>query len=144
MKLEFKLDNGAITPTRANATDAGLDLHAKETELLHPGEVTMVDTGVSFKIPEGYVGLLFQRSSFVKFDISLANCVGVIDAHYRGNIKAAFRNHRTETSYSIQRGDKVAQLVIVPMVVPTLSLVTDEDTWNDTVRGTGGFGSSGV
>lgn len=144
MNLEIKLSKDAVAPKRANPTDAGLDLCALNNECLQPGTVTMVDTGVAVKIPKWHVGLLFQRSSFTKYGISLANAVGVIDADYRGTIKVAFRNHAEESGYVINKGDKIAQLVVMPIALPELTYFdgTDE-AWVDTSRGNGGFGSTG-
>ena len=144
MYLEFKLVEGAQVPARANPTDAGLDLFALENKVLQPGQVTMVDTGVSVKIPKWHVGLLFQRSSFTKYGISLANAVGVIDADYRGTIKVAFRNFADESGYAINKGDKIAQLVVMPIALPHLIQFNGTDAeWVDTARGEGGFGSTG-
>ena len=145
MNLEIKVNDGGFTPERANPTDAGLDLRAFEDKRLEPGQVTMVDTGVAVKIPKWHVGLLFQRSSFTKYGISLANAVGVIDADYRGTIKVAFRNHNTESGYLINKGDKIAQLVVMPVALPDLQFFRGTDVeWLDTKRGEGGFGSTGV
>ena len=144
MNLEIKVNAGGFMPKRANPTDAGLDLHAFEDKTLPPGNVTMVDTGVAVKIPKWHVGLLFQRSSFTKYGISLANAVGVIDADYRGTIKVAFRNHSEESGYLINKGDKIAQLVIMPVALPDLKYFRGTDAeWLDTSRGEGGFGSTG-
>ena len=144
MILEIKLTGNAKHPIRANPTDAGLDLCSLEDVILLPGSVTMVDTGVSVKIPKWHVGLLFQRSSFTKYGISLANAVGVIDADYRGTIKVAFRNHSEESGYSIYAGDKIAQLVVMPVALPELAFFNGSDEeWVDTTRGNGGFGSTG-
>ena len=145
MNLEVKFLVGAKKPTRANPTDAGLDLYALNGQILQPGSVTMVDTGVAVRIPTGYVGLLFQRSSFTKYGISLANAVGVIDADYRGTIKVAFRNNNEESGYVIAEGDKIAQLVIMPIALPEIINFNGTDQqWVDTLRGVGGFGSTGV
>lgn len=145
MNLEIKVSPGATAPARANPTDAGLDLYAFENKVIEPGSiVTMVDTGIAVKIPKWHVGLLFQRSSFTKYGISLANAVGVIDTDYRGTIKVAFRNHAEESGYVINKGDKIAQLVVMPIALPDLKYFngTDEE-WVDTARGVGGFGSTG-
>ena len=143
--MDIKVNEGGKCPERANPTDAGLDLFAFEDAVCLPGAITMVDTGIAVKIPAGYVGLLFQRSSFVKYNISLANAVGVIDAAYRGTIKVAFRNHNEETSHLINKGDKIAQLVVMPIVLPELQFFRGTDAeWLDTSRGEGGFGSTGV
>lgn len=142
--MDIKVSAGATEPTRAHDTDAGLDLYAFEDKVLTPSSVTMVDTGVAVKIPKWHVGLLFQRSSFTKYDISLANAVGVIDTAYRGTIKVAFRNHAEESVYSVIKGDKIAQLVILPIALPELRIFNGTDAeWVDTARGVGGFGSTG-
>ena len=144
MNLEIKLEDGAVAPKRANPTDAGLDLCALSAQILQPNTTSMVETGVSVKIPAGYVGLLFQRSSFVKYGISLANAVGVIDADYRGTIKVAFRNHAEESGFVISKGDKIAQLVVMPIALPEITYFNgDTEEWFDTNRGAGGFGSTG-
>ena len=145
MNLEIKVNDGGKAPERANASDAGLDLFAFESKILQPGQVTMVDTGIAVKIPKWHVGLLFQRSSFTKYGISLANAVGVIDADYRGTIKVAFRNRADESGYVINKGDKIAQLVVMPIALPDLVYYIGSDAaWLDTSRGEGGFGSTGV
>ena len=145
MILEIKVNKDGKAPDRANPTDAGLDLFAFESKVLPPSSVTMVDTGVAVKIPKWHVGLLFQRSSFTKYGISLANAVGVIDADYRGTIKVAFRNHAEESGYVINKGDKIAQLVVMPIALPHLEYFNGSDEeWVDTTRGNGGFGSTGI
>ena len=141
----IKVNEGGKCPERANEGDAGLDLFAFEDKVIFPGGVHMVDTGIAVKIPKWHVGLLFQRSSFTKYNVSLANAVGVIDAGYRGTIKVAFRNHAEEASYIIHKGDKIAQLVVMPVAFPELKYFRGTDAeWLDTSRGIGGFGSSGV
>ena len=141
----IKVNDGGKLPERANATDAGLDLFAFEDAVCLPSRITMVDTGIAVKIPKWHVGLLFQRSSFTKYGVSLANAVGVIDTDYRGTIKVAFRNHNEETSYLINKGDKIAQLVVMPIALPELQYFRGTDAeWLDTSRGEGGFGSTGV
>lgn len=131
-------DDKAFLPKRANPTDAGADLMSTETLDIYPGEQKMVDTGVAVKIPTGYVGYVFNRSSQGKKGITIPHSVGVIDADYRGNIKVILKN-TGEDPYKIERGDRIAQLVIQPVL-----LVEFEDIWNDTSRGTGGFGSTGT
>jgi dUTP pyrophosphatase len=139
----IRLDKLGKMPNRAYPTDAGLDILAPKTIWLSAGDVTMVDTQVSVKVPEGYVGLLFQRSSYTKLGIRLANAVGVIDSSYTGNIKVAFRVDG-DTGRAIAEGDKLAQLVIVPILLPTLEVVEcSDEEWSNTARGTGGFGSTG-
>lgn len=132
--------DSAFLPKRAHPTDAGADLMAyiDGTLEIYPGEQKLIDTGVAVKIPEGYVGFVFNRSSQGKKGISIPHSVGVIDADYRGNIKVILKN-LGEDPYTITRGDRIAQLVITPVL-----LVEFEDIWNDTNRGTGGFGSTGT
>jgi dUTP pyrophosphatase len=135
-------EDKAFLPKRANPTDAGADLAAFLPEgqnlTIEPGEQKLVDTGVAVKIPEGYAGFVFNRSSQGKKGITIPHSVGVIDSDYRGNIKVILKNI-SQDQYKIERGDRIAQLVIVPVV-----LCNFEDIWNDTDRGTGGFGSTGT
>lgn len=131
----------AEMPTRAHPTDAGLDLRAAEDVTIHGGDIFTIGTGVAVAIPEGHVGLLFGRSSLATtYGIQLANGVGVIDPDYRGEIKVALRKIG-KAMKRINRGERIAQLVIVPCVIPTLDVVP---TLPETVRGAGGFGSTGV
>ena len=130
-------EDKAFLPKRANPTDAGADLMSTEELEIAPGEQKLVDTGVAVKIPEGYAGFVFNRSSQGKKGITIPHSVGVIDADYRGNIKVILKN-TGEDPYKIEPGDRIAQLVVMPVL-----LVDFEDIWNDTERGTGGFGSTG-
>lgn len=130
-----KLTENAKMPTKAHATDAGYDLYASschyEDGMLHYG------TGVAVEIPQGYVGLVFPRSSIANTHLTLSNSVGVIDSGYRGEIKAKFRKGGTR-GYNV--GDRIAQLIIIPY--PEVVFVeTDELTDSD--RGIGGYGSTG-
>ncbi len=125
-------------PQRANPTDAGADLRSAEAVEIYPGEQKLVDCGVAVKIPKGYAGFVFNRSSQGKRGITIPHSVGVIDSDYRGNIKVILRN-LSEDPYKIEVGDRIAQLVIMPIL-----LCNFVDTWNDTARGTGGFGSTGT
>ena len=144
MKVEIKLDHESYMPTRAHQWDAGMDLRSTDNHSIPPGGMKTVDTGVSIKIPLGYVGLVFSRSSMGKHSVTLANAVGVIDESYRGNIKVMIKNHSTDIYFDIIKGDRIAQLVIVPIVIPDLLVFTgSDDLWNDTSRGNGGFGSTG-
>lgn len=136
--IDCLVKNKQYLPKRQHATDAGADLFAAETLDLFPGEQKMVDTGVAVKIPVGYVGFVFNRSSQGKLGISIPHGVGVIDSDYRGNVKVILRNNGTEI-YKIKDGEtRIAQLVVQPVL-----LVEFVDCWNDTERGTGGFGSTG-
>ena len=127
----------AYLPERANPTDAGADLKSSENVDIYPGEQKLIDTGVAVKIPDSYVGLVFNRSSQGKKGITIPHSVGVIDSGYRGNIKVILKNI-SEDPYVIKAGDRIAQLVIMPVLLPIFV-----DIWNDTERGTGGFGSTG-
>jgi dUTP pyrophosphatase len=140
MVLKFKkLNDTAIIPSYAKPGDAGLDLVA--TEVLEESmQQIKYGTGIAVEIPEGYVGLLFPRSSVSKTNLSLANSVGVIDSGYRGQIMCVFNkvNNLMLSSYNV--GDKIAQLVIVACPQFIVKEVTE---LSDTERGEGGFGSTG-
>jgi dUTP pyrophosphatase len=128
-------------PTRANPSDAGADLVSKERVLLFSKERTLVKTGVKVEIPVGHVGLLFPRSSLSKQDIIMTNSVGVIDSDYRGELMASLMYIGDESGVWIGQGDRIVQLVVVPIVLPKFKLVETLDT---TARGEGGFGSTGT
>lgn len=134
-----RLHPDAIIPAYAKPGDAGVDLTAISKEWDEEHQVIIFGTGIAMEIPEGYVGLIFPRSSIFKVPLSLTNCVGVIDSGYRGEIKFMFRTvGRPQKNYEV--GDRVGQLIVVPfpkinfMQVPELA---------SSVRGGGGFGSSG-
>ena len=143
---KVKLDEGAVLPSRAHDTDAGYDLYAMEDFVVPSAEVFGVraeigcavhDTGVHIEIPQGYVGFLKSKSGLnVKHGITSE---GVIDCGYTGSIVVKLYNH-TRESYKVNKGDKITQLVILPIATPTLKIV---DSLEDTERGTGGFGSTG-
>lgn len=142
MEIKFKkLNESAVIPYYAKPGDAGLDLTCTSVDLeeLINGIITY-HTGIAVEIPEGYVGLVFPRSSISKTGGMLANSVGVIDSGYRGEIlvKVRFAQNLYTNSYNV--GDRVAQMVIIPYpkVKPIEALELGE-----TVRGLGGFGSSG-
>ena len=135
--VECRVDNAAYLPKRANATDAGADLRSTEKCEIYPGETKLVDSGVAVKIPQGFGGFVFNRSGQGSKGIMLLNGVGVIDSDYRGNIKILLKNI-SDNKYKIEVGDRIAQLVIMPVI-----LCDFVDSWNDTERGTGGFGSTG-
>ena len=129
----------AELPTRAHPTDAGLDLAASETTHIAPGVVTLVPTGIAVAIPEGHVGLLAARSSLAaKKSMTLANGVGVIDAGFRDEIKVPVIP-LDGCHNLIQAGQKIAQLIIMPIALPTVEVVSELP---ESVRGNGGFGSS--
>ena len=131
----------AELPIRAHPTDAGLDLAASETTHIAPGVVTLVPTGVAVAIPEGHVGILAARSSLaVKKAMTLANGVGIIDADYRGEIKIPI-TPLDGCHNLIQAGTRIAQLLILPIALPTVEVVSELP---DSERGHGGFGSTGA
>ena len=135
---------GTAIPLPYYATDgaAALDLHAciEEAVTIMPHERCMIPTGIAAAIPEGYVGIMAVRSSMgVKNGINLANGIGVIDSDYRGQMHVTLYN-TTDVPYTVQCGDRIAQLMIVPVLHPTLKVV---DQLPETKRGEGGFGSTG-
>lgn len=141
MRLNVKLTDGAPLPKHAKPGDAGLDLTTRETVTLLPGDTRVVGTGVAVEIPEGYVGLVFPRSGLGSRGVNLSNCVGVIDSGYRGEIRAPLHNnHRAGAPVVIKRGERVAQLLVMPYV--TCECV-EVDELGETERGTDGFGSTG-
>jgi dUTP pyrophosphatase len=135
--IDCQLQPGAHLPQRAHPSDAGADLRALEAHEIYPGEQKLVDTGVAVKIPRGFAGFIYNRSSQGKRGITIPHSVGVIDADYRGNLKVLLKNIG-EDPYKIEPGDRIAQLVVQRVELPTF-----RDAWNDTQRGTGGFGSTG-
>ena len=138
-KIQCLTTNPKFLPKRQHRTDAGADLFTSVTTSIYPGEQAMIDCGVAVKIPEGYAGFVFNRSSQGKQGITIPHSVGVIDSDYRGNIKVILKNEGTEP-YEIEAGvTRIAQLVIMPIM-----LAEFVDVWNDTQRGTGGFGSTGT
>lgn len=147
MKLELKrLDPKALLPAYATPGAAAMDLCAclDGPLTLKPcrdgWNCALVPTGLAMAIPQGYVGLIFARSGLAsKQGVSPANCVGVIDSDYRGEVKVALANHGT-ADYVIHPGDRIAQLMITPVVQPQLEEVKE---LSETLRGAGGFGSTG-
>ena len=141
MKLNIKkLDERATIPTYGTEYSAGADLYSIEAVTVEPHKTVLVHTGLALEIPEGYAGLIFARSGLAcKRGLAPANKVGVIDADYRGEIMVALHNH-TEAPVSIDAGERVAQLAIMPFLKAEFEL-TDE--LSDTVRGIGGVGSTG-
>jgi len=136
--LECQLKPGAKLPERAHPTDAGADLFAYENLEIYPNEQKLVDTGIAVKIPHGFAGFVYNRSSQGKKGITIPHSVGVIDSGYRDTIKVLLKNIGDDP-YKITAGDRIAQLVI-----QKVELVGFKDIWNDSTRGTGGFGSTGT
>lgn len=142
-KLLAKLEDPKLAPFRAHPTDAGADLMSKEDVGIYPGEQKLIDTGVAIKIPVGHVGFVFNRSSQGKLGIQIANGTGIIDSDYRGNLKVLLKNTSDEPYFITAFTSRIAQLVIVPIVLPHFVPWTEGDEpWDDTERGTGGFGST--
>ena len=137
-----KLDERAIIPTYGTQYSAGADLYALldgEVEIA-PHQTLFVHTGISVEIPEGYCGLVFARSSMgAKRGLAPANKVGVIDADYRGEIMVTLHNHSEKTA-TVAPGERIAQLAIVPFLKAEFEETAE---LSDTVRGAGGFGSTG-
>lgn len=137
MKVRIMIDAGAKMPTRAHLTDAGLDIYARDTQIVPAKESAVFDTGVHIEIPTNYVGMLKSKSGLnVKYGITSE---GVIDAGYTGSIVVKLYNN-SGFDYTVNAGDKISQLVILPIKTPELVLV---DSLDETDRGSNGFGSSG-
>ena len=134
-----KMHPDAVMPTKAHPTDAGFDLTAVSVEEDRKRNIVTYHTGIAVEIPDGYVGYVFPRSSVYKHQLSLANCVGVIDSSYRGEILFKFRIVQPHISrYSV--GDKIGQIIIEPY--PEIEF-EEADELSESDRGEGGFGSSG-
>lgn len=135
-----KLHPDAVVAKYAKTGDAGLDFTAVSKEYDAEKDLVVFGTGIAVEIPEGYVGLVFPRSSICKTPLSLSNSVGVIDSGYRGEIKFMFRPvGRPRKNYEV--GDRIGQLIIIPY--PQVELL-EVDELSSSERGTGGFGSSGT
>lgn len=143
IKLPIKrLDPTVSLPTYAYEGDAGLDLRAAEDVTLAPFERKLIPTGLAIAIPEGYAGFVQPRSGMaLKKGLSMANTPGLIDAHYRGELKVVAINLDPKEPIHIDRGERIAQLVIQKVPVVELEEVDELD---QTDRGAGGFGSSGT
>ncbi len=144
MQLKIqKVRDDAILPVRATDGSAGMDLHAwlEQPLTVEAGERVRVPTGIAIGLPhKETVALLFPRSGLaVKHGITLSNCVGVIDSDYTGEIQVGIIN-QGQAAYTIQPGERIAQMVILPVLLPQLELV---DSLEETARGAGGFGSTG-
>lgn len=143
MRMTIKrLDPDLPMPRYAHEGDAGLDLYAAEDAILAPFERALIATGIAVAIPQGFAGFVQPRSGLaIKQGLSLVNTPGLIDSHYRGEIKVIAINLDATTPIAVTRGDKIAQLVIQPVACVQLESVDELDV---TVRGEGGFGSTGV
>ena len=135
--MKIKLDAGAKMPVRAHETDAGFDLFAMESDIVPARGSKTFDTGVHVELPVGTVGMVKSKSGLnVKHGLTSE---GVIDAGYTGSIRVKLYNH-SDSAYAVYKGDKISQLVILPILTPDLELV---DELEATDRGAGGFGSTG-
>jgi dUTP pyrophosphatase len=141
MNLRFRrLADEARPPARAHDGDAGLDLHAAESLSIGPGERASVGTGVAVAIPEGHAGLVVPRSGLAaRSGIAVVNAPGLIDSGYRGEVRVLLLNTDREQPFSVEPGDRIAQLVVVAVASPE----PVEAELDETVRGAGGFGSTG-
>ncbi len=143
MELKIKkLNSNATIPSYGSKFAAGADLYSCEDELsFAPGETKLVHTGIAMEIPEGFVGLVYARSGIAtKRGLAPANKVGVIDSDYRGEVMVALHNHSNEIQ-TIASAERIAQIVIAPYLAVDFTEVED---LSDTLRGEGGFGSTGT
>ena len=137
-----KLRENALLPTYGSAEAAGADLYAclDNTVTIAPGETCFIPTGLAMEIPAGYAGLLYARSGLAcKKGLAPANKVGVVDSDYRGEFMVALHNHGKEPQ-TVSCGDRIAQLLVTPVITPGFQEVAE---LTDTIRDSGGFGSTG-
>ena len=138
-----KLNENAVVPTYGSACAAGADLYACEesTVTIEAGQTGLVHTGIAMAIPDGYVGLVYARSGLAsKKGLAPANKVGVIDSDYRGEVMVALYN-QGDLPQTVEHGDRIAQMVFVPYYTAEFEVC---DELSETVRGAGGFGSTGI
>ncbi|MEJ7714718.1 MAG: dUTP diphosphatase [Thermoleophilaceae bacterium] len=142
MELRFRrLAQHAIAPARSHEDDAGYDLFAAEGAVLAPGERADVGTGIALAIPPGHAGLVLPRSGLARrHGITLVNTPGLIDAGYRGEVRVLLLNTDREEAFEVKPGERIAQLVVVRHEAPEL---LEAELLDETVRGVGGFGSTG-
>ena len=144
MKIRIKkLKENAVVPTYGSEYSAGADLYAltENGVEIAPGETVLVHTGIAMEIPEGYGGFIYARSGLAtKKGLAPANKVGVVDADYRGEIMVALHNH-SNTPVTVENGERIAQMVIAPFLKAEYEVAEE---LSDTVRGVGGFGSTGT
>lgn len=136
------LSRDAQIPHMAYNGDAGVDLRSVERIVLEPQERAMVATGLAIALPEGYAGFVLPRSGLAaKHGISIVNAPGLIDSNYRGDLKVILLNTDPDKSFTIEIGDRIAQLIVMP--VPTINFEQVEEL-TESQRGESGFGSSGI
>jgi len=143
MRVEItRLDPELPVPAYQRVGDAGLDLYAAQDASIPPGARVVIGTGIAVAIPDGYAGLCTPRSGLaVRLGLSLVNAPGIIDSGYRGEIKVILVNHDPVDVIEVRRGDRIAQIVIVPVATAELVEVAELPA---SERGTGGHGSTGV
>ena len=137
-----KLRENAVVPTYGSEFAAGADLYAatEDAVTIAPRETKLIPTGIAMEIPVGYAGFIYARSGLAsKKGLAPANKVGVVDADYRGEVMVALHNHGT-AEQTIETGERIAQMVIAPFITANF---IESETLEDTVRGAGGFGSTG-
>lgn len=138
-----KLKQGAVLPTYGSAGAAGADLYAclEADVVIAPGQTAFIPTGLAMEIPRNCAGLIYARSGLAcKRDLAPANKVGVVDSDYRGEFMVALHNHGSQ-SQTVSHGDRIAQLVITPVLTPGYC---EAEALSDTMRAAGGFGSTGT
>ncbi len=136
-----RLDERAVLPRRAHPGDAGLDLCALEGAVLEPGARAQVRTGVAIELPPGHAGLVLPRSGLAaRHGIAIVNAPGLIDEGYRGELRVLLLNTDREQAFTIEAGDRIAQLVVVAVALP---VPVEAEELSDHARGDGGFGSTG-
>lgn len=148
MQIRFRrLIETAIVPHHASAGAAGLDLTAAHIEgsgvVIGPGDVVTLRTGLAVEIPHGLCGMIVPRSGLGREGLVLANSVGIIDSDYRGEIMLAMWN-RSQRPITVKQGDRVAQMLLMTHLAPIYAHIVTVDALSETVRGSGGFGSTGV
>lgn len=137
-----RLDPDLPLPERAHRGDAGVDLHCAEDLVIAPGERTLVKTGIALALPLGTVGLIHPRSGLAaKHGLTIVNAPGTVDADYRGELMVCLLNTDKDTPFEITRGMRIAQLVVQRVELPDF---VEVDELDETVRGAGGYGSTGV
>jgi dUTP pyrophosphatase len=143
MRISVKrLDPELPLPHYALASDAGLDLHASQRVVIEPGARALVGTGLAVAIPPGWAGLVLPRSGLaLRHGVTVLNAPGLIDAGYRGEVKVLLVNHDPRATATVERGERVAQLIV--QTVASVELV-EVDELPASERGGGGFGSTGV
>lgn len=138
-----RLTDTAVVPSQATVKSGGFDLYAdiKEPIIIDPHETDKIKTGLAMAIPEGFAGGIYARSGMaVKKDLAPANCVGIIDSDYRGEIIVALHNNSNTISRQVNPGDRIAQFMLLPCYNINFH---EKEELDDTVRGDGGFGSTG-